>query len=189
MHISTYLAITLRRLSGEDWSQRIFPHLSGNYLVRYQACVREEHWRELWDLLLKPFNAQRSEYRRIHNTHRAPDIFFGVKAKTCQPEAMPIPDVGKSEKDMSTDASEGKREDDTTIASDGKPDDSSDSKRDDSSDGIPLPGAPEWLEFWNHTEIPTQRTFIEFASNLSQTLPRRSTSEPDLSRLVDGKDS
>jgi hypothetical protein len=169
MQLSTYLALAMKRLTGKDWSQRILPHMSGNYLVRYQAAVREEHWRELWDVLMKPFNEQRSEYRRQHATHRAPDMFFGAKARICQPEKAPDATPDACEQDASTAASEGKQEDEA-------------------SDGIPLPGAAEWLEFWQQTEIPSQRTFIEFASHLSETgMPRRSASQPDLSRLVDSK--
>jgi hypothetical protein len=166
MHLSTYLALAMKRLTGKDWSQRILPHMSGNYLVRYQAAVREEHWRELWDVLMKPFNEQRSEYRRKNDTHRAPDMFFGVKARTCQPEKTP-----DAEPDVST------------VASDGK-------ESDEASDGIPLPRAAEWLEYWQQTAIPTQRTFIEFASHISETgMPRRSPSAPDLSRLADDKEA
>ena len=65
--------------------------MSGNYLVRYQAVVREEHWRLLWDFLMKPFNEQRSEYRRIHETHRAPDLFFGTKARIRQLDKIANP--------------------------------------------------------------------------------------------------
>lgn len=192
MHLSTYLAIAMKRLTGEDWSPRIFPHVSGNYLVRYQAVVREEHWRELWDHLLKPFAEQRSEYRRVHHTHRAPDLFFGVKAKACQPEGTPEESAGLGlapEREATPVASDGKRSerDDTTTASDERRSDTHDAT---SSDGIPLPGAAEWLEFWQHTEIPQQRTFIEFASHLQTSLPRRSNSQPDLSRLrTDNSDS
>jgi hypothetical protein len=175
MHLATYLAIAMRRLTGEDWSQKILPHMSGNYLVRYQAVVREEHWRLLWDFLMKPFNEQRSEYRRIHETHRAPDLFFGTKAKTCAPERKPDAGQRGGEQDASTTASDGgKREDDgsgSEAASGG---------------GLPLSGPAEWLEFWATAEIPQQRTFVEFASHLSQTgLPPRSKSEPDLTRLVE----
>jgi hypothetical protein len=113
---------------------------------------------------MKPFNEQRSEYRRKLDTHRAPDMFFGAKARTCQPEKVP-------------DAVPGGEQDASTAASDGKQDD-------ETSDGIPLPGAAEWLEFWQDTEIPTQRTFIEFASHLGQTGMPRSSSAPDLTRSL-----
>jgi hypothetical protein len=69
------------QLQGEDWSDRIFTKLNGQILVRYQAAVREDHWRKLWEALLKPFAAQRTAYRGVYRTRRAPDLFFGVNAR------------------------------------------------------------------------------------------------------------
>jgi hypothetical protein len=85
MHFAMWLAMAMNRLTGEDWSMRAVPYLNCTYLVRYQACIHEEDWRRVWDVLLKPFGQQRTVYRRVRKSSRAPDIFFGVKAKQCEP--------------------------------------------------------------------------------------------------------
>jgi 8-oxo-dGTP pyrophosphatase MutT (NUDIX family) len=42
MHFASYLAMAMNRLTGEDWSLRVLPYLSSNYLVRYQAAIKDK---------------------------------------------------------------------------------------------------------------------------------------------------
>merc|ERR1711939_829097 len=54
-------------------------------------------------------------------------------------------------------------------------------EREESVDGINLPGPAEWLEYWQRTEVPQDRTFIAFAEHLHERQSlRRSNSSPDL---------
>lgn len=170
LHLATYLAIAMKRLTGEDWSMRIQPHLRGNYLVRYQAVVPEDHWRDVWDALMKPFAAQRTEYRKQNGGNKAPELFFGVKARAIEDDPFEEMDMNDDDSTVATDESGTKR---AVTKGDGAIT---------GSDGVPLPSAADWLEHWRHSEIPHQRTFVDFAMHLNQTeLLQRSSSSPDLS--------
>jgi hypothetical protein len=176
LHLAAYLVVCMQRLSGrgEDWSDRISMSLNGEILVRYQAAVREKDWRQLWDGLIKPFGAQRTAYRGVYRTTKAPDLFFGVNAKysvrksesvrvATPPESIANPP--ESTTDNSSERDTGNAPTSTSL----------------SSDGIPLPTAADWLEFWHEHEIPIRRTFIEFASDFGEVaVPPRSNSSPDL---------
>jgi hypothetical protein len=177
LHLATYLATCMRRFSGVDWSDRIASHLNDQPLVFYHAAVKEDHWRELWDTMMKPFAEQRTLYRRIHKTKKAPELFFGVK-----------PRIASRELDVSTAGSTSQ----TGHASSGDAGASAATTGPsvwETEEGLRLPGAEAWLEFWRHTDIPTNRTFVDFAQSLTESVfPRRSTSSPDLSNLVVSED-
>jgi hypothetical protein len=158
--LSSYLIDLMFRLGQGDWSGRIMQELKGNKLVRYQALVQESFWRKLWDTLLKPFAAQRTAYRGYYKCRRAPDLLFGVNARF----------VDEMEGTTAEDSTENGH--DTEM-----------------HEGVPLPAAAEWLEFWSQQDFPQRWTFIEFASNLSEVnLPPRSRSFPDLSRPAASED-
>jgi hypothetical protein len=160
-HFAHYLVLLMRLLRQEDWSDRILPHMKGESLVRYQAAVREKEWRKLWEALLKPFAEQRVAYRGVHKCRKAPDVYFGVNARF----------VHKN--DIASDESSGREHGRTATVKD--------PELSDLKDGIPLPSAAEWLDFWSNQDIPQRRTFIEFASSLGNLpLPPRSNSFPDL---------
>jgi hypothetical protein len=163
MHLGMYLIHFMRHLRQQDWSDRILSHIDGKGLVRYQAAVPEQDWRELWDALLKPFQAQRTAYRGSYRTKKAPELFFGVIARFSPIESTPPPSTPSTEDQPSLESSTSPP-----------------------SSGIQMPeDAAEWLEFWGHQDLPQQRTFIEFASNLDQAaFGRRSASAPDLSLPV-----
>jgi hypothetical protein len=182
----------MRLLHGQDWSARIWQHLDDENLVRYQAAVREEDWRTLWDTLLKPFAAMRLVYRGTYKCRKAPDVFFGVNARFVQrtdrtSDGSTEPDHGN---DRTSDESiePSHRHDlisDESIEPSHGNDRSSDQSTERSpsgpSDGVPLPNATEWLDWWSEQDIPQQRTFVEFASDLgSLPLLPRSNSLPDL---------
>jgi hypothetical protein len=185
MHFSTYLAITMERLTGQNWSRKILPHLHGTYLVRYQAVVKQEDWRQLWDALLKPFGEQRVSYRRIHKTSKAPDIFFGAAAKPCAPSEVP--------EDFRCDMDDSKSDENTSVGNSrvgntspenttsGSAHSSDSGKRKENSEGIVLPRAGAWLEFWQNQKIPQHNTFIQFAERMGESgFLRRVQSSPDL---------
>lgn len=141
----------MERLRQQDWSSRILMRLDGKALAPYQAAVLEEHWRELWESLLKPFAAQRTAYRGAYKTKRAPDLFFGVLAR--------FPTRAEAGEDATT----------TAPSSESGP----------GNGGIPLPAAAEWLEFWSRQNLPQQRTFIDFAAAGAEfQRQRRSESAP-----------
>jgi hypothetical protein len=158
-------------LEHEDWSGRVVQELKGKQLVRYQAAVQERYWRRLWDILLKPFAAQRTAYRGYHKAKKAPDLFFGVNARFA-------------------DVTEGTTiEGSTTNGHDTELGQSSSAEDAEMNEGVPLPAAAEWLDFWSQQDFPQRWTFIEFASNLGEVnLPRRSRSFPDLSRPAASED-
>jgi hypothetical protein len=192
MPFATYLAITMERLTKEDWSGKILPHLRNVYLVRYQAVIQQRDWQKLWDTLMKPFGEQRTTYRKRHRCSVSPDIYFGVEAKPCEASEIPSDAVlhenDTSElpirEDLST--SSGTNHDDisytgsrsTTTATS-----SNERRRMEASDGIALPKATEWLEYWQATEIPQTRTFVDFADHVNvqnKQLLRRVVSSPSI---------
>jgi hypothetical protein len=191
MHFAMYLAMAMTRLTGKDWSTRVLPYLNGSYLVRYQAALKEEDWREVWDTLLKPFTQQRTIYRRFRKSARAPDIFFGVKAKLCDPSDLEDGDPSNYAPSATGTATSGPEvqvtpegtaltsEDEVTpdITPDVTTDDGSESTK---SVGIGLPRAAVWLDYWQNAEIPQYNTFVDFAAELDETgfFPR-SNSMPD----------
>jgi hypothetical protein len=156
-----YLVQCMWLLYQQDWTARILPHIEGKNLARYQAAVREEDWRTLWDALLKPFAEMRLVYRGVYKCRRAPDLFFGVNARfvhTNYPTA-----------------------DESTVLGHRSALPERDPELSDLNDGVHLPTAAEWLDFWSHQDIPQRRTFIEFASDLGRLpLLPRSNSVPDL---------
>jgi hypothetical protein len=194
MPFATYLAITMERLTKEDWSSRILPHLRSVYLVRYQAVIRQSDWQKLWDTLLKPFGEQRLAYRKRLKCSVSPDIFFGVEAKPLE-DAAEIPDVAPSEV-HETDRAESPQ--DRSFSTCGNLDDLSNSGASntgsrattaatstsmagdiqsteqrrattpDTTDGFLLPKATDWLEYWQATEIPQHRTFVDFADHVNE---------------------
>jgi hypothetical protein len=163
LHLSAYLIKCMSNLQQGDWSDRISMQLNGDILVRYQAAVREDAWRTLWESLLKPFGAQRTAYRGVYRTQKAPDLFFGVNAKFSRRRER-TPDITTDNSSEIDNAKAG-------TSNSSEP----------TNEGIPLPAAATWLEYWSHNDIPTRRTFIEFASDLGHAaLPPRSNSSPDL---------
>jgi hypothetical protein len=207
MHFSIYLAMTMERLTGENWSRRILPHIRNTYLVRYQAAVHQEDWRKVWDTLLKPFGEQQTMYRKHYRTKTAPEILFGVEAKPCEPpeqqdnesrdaqhgetcshpEIPEIPEIKspqQSHEDPSNANTSSTSATSATSARDSASDANSSSDRRGSIDGIPLPGAAAWLEFWERTEIPEHNTFVDFAADVDVSgFFRRVQSAPDLANL------
>lgn len=172
MPVSTYLAMVMKVVLNENWAFKVLPHLNGVYLVRYQAAVREQDWRKLWDALSKPFAAMRTTYRRHYRVNKAPDMFFGVTAKSINDRVTETLEDPQNENGEEQDGSQEATEASTEKAA--------------SSDGVPFSGAADWLEFWGAAEIPQQRTFVDFAIPQSDAdAPRRSTSLPDLTRLSD----
>jgi hypothetical protein len=164
LHLATYLVTCMSRLNLGDWSDRITMELNGEILVRYQAAVREKDWHKLWEDLMKPFATQRTAYRGVYRTQKAPDLFFGVSAKITN-------NSRKSETPTEVLTDNSSERDNARV-----PPSSS------SNEGIPLPTAADWVDYWHQQNIPTRRTFIEFASDLGQAaLPPRSNSSPDLS--------
>jgi hypothetical protein len=164
IQLSDYLVQCMLLLKQEDWSGRIVQGIRGETLPRYQAAVEERYWRLLWDNLLKPFARQRAAYRGHYHCNKAPDMFFGVNARFVDAETSTttdgLLDNGQSEVPM-----EGS------------------STRPEMNEGVPLPAAAEWLDFWSQHTFPQRWTFIEFASNLGEvTRLSRSRSFPDLTR-------
>jgi hypothetical protein len=192
-----YLRMLVVKLKGEDWGFRIQDSLNNQHLVSYQAAVAEEDWREVWDALLKPFTEQRTAYRRYYKTKKAPEIFFGVQAKLHDPALSETTTTSRTRGSTrgTADSVDGN---DSTEADPNAPVATDDSASGPSAcvsglpsveevDGIVLPSAIDWLEFWGEAgrEIPRQRTFVNFASNLNESaFPRRSFSDPDLSRSL-----
>jgi hypothetical protein len=173
LHLANYLVLCMSRLQNGDWSDRISMYLNDETLVRYQAVVREKDWRTLWEALLKPFGMQRTAYRGVYKTQKAPDLFFGVNARFSKR------DTDRTDSTIDTRSTT----DNSSEHGNGKGPLSNYSEPRQSIEGIPLPTATEWLEFWGRHEIPTRRTFIEFASDIgTATTPTRSNSSPDLSR-------
>jgi hypothetical protein len=120
--------------------------------------VEEKYWRELWDVLLKPFNEQRTAYRRVTRCARAPDLFFGAKPRPCESEE---PKADQTESATATHSP-------------------SSTPESHSDNGIALPEAAQWMEYWATAEIPTHRTFVDFAEHLSDRRFPRCNSCPDL---------
>jgi hypothetical protein len=207
LHFAKYLVMTLEVLTGKSWSTRIFPNLHNVVLARYQAAVDQEDWREIWDTLLKPFGEQRTVYRRINRVSRgtAPDIFFGVEAKPaedspldspspdidsddrtddkrCEPHSTAISRVTAVDSDTLSPATSAPSDRTRTSSKERVPERiGTESGGTESNDGFRLPRASEWIEFWQNTEIPQQRTFVDFAQhvNASEFL-RRARSAPQL---------
>jgi hypothetical protein len=153
-------------LKQEDWSGRIMQVLNGKNLPRYQAAVKEGYWGSLWENMLKPFTSQRNAYRGYYKCKKAPDLWFGVNGRFVDVEEGTATD-GLSHN------SQGEVPIEKAVAST------------ELNEGVPLPAAAEWLEFWSQHTFPQQRTFIEFASNLGEiTLPPRSSSLSDLTRTT-----
>jgi hypothetical protein len=178
--------------------------------VRYQAVVKQEDWRRVWDTLLKPFNEQQVVYKKHYRTRAAPEILFGVEAKLCEPSQVPAglgfeaPSYGdqmpcdasardgfqamgasdSSHLDESRETSSPKDKpgsseisDSTTIDDSNK----SEEQRPESDEGILLPGASKWLEFWQNTDIPEHNTFVDFAERIGESgFLRRVQSAPAL---------
>ena len=171
----------------EDWSDRISSNLNGVTLMRYQAVVKENAWRKLWDALLKPVEVMRTVYRGIYKHRKAPDILFGTNARF-HTDAKDTSSSNTPEK-----SSEHGR--DREVDVDETTDELSQSVQ--GNVGIPCLSAAEWLDYWSHQEIPQRRTFIDlnddFGSNTAQiTSPgqmTRSTSLPDLLRTTDSNDA
>lgn len=176
IHFAMYLAMAMTRLTGRDWSMRVLPYLNGSYVVRYQAVLREEDWREVWDTLLKPFTQQRTVYRRFRKSARAPDIFFGVKAKLCEPGDLEDVDPANYAPSLTNTGTEEGGEGVTT------PDMSSsaDGSEQTSSVGVGLPRAAVWLDYWQNAEIPQYNTFVDFATEVDEKGFPRSNSMPDV---------
>jgi hypothetical protein len=204
MHFSIYLAMTMERLTGENWSRRILPHIRNTYLVRYQAAVSQEDWRKVWDTLLKPFGEQQATYKKHHKTKIAPEILFGVEARPCEDTEQRDHARSDSSNRTGTPESTSPRVEDprrsdvhsnsntvsnsTTTASARA--DSSEVGHTDSSDGIPLPRAAAWLEFWESAEIPEHNTFVDFAGHVDESgFFRRVSSAPDLQDLENDDDA
>jgi hypothetical protein len=201
LRFDTYLAITLERLTGKSWSHRISQHLHDVKLVNYQAVVKQEDWRELWDTLMKPFGEQRMAYRHIHRVPAGPDIYFGVEAKPSFAPENQKP--GKTELTESTgDQADASLErvdltscNEETTASSGSARSSSPEInpsgpfKDQQGDGIQLPKAADWLDFWQNTGIPQQRTFVDFAQHVNEREFRRTMSLPDLANHEDFEES
>jgi hypothetical protein len=187
--LSIYLVQCLLLLEQEDWSGRVVQELKGKQLVRYQAAVQERYWRRLWDILLKPFAAQRTAYRGYHKAKKAPDLFFGVNARFADVVTEGTTIEG-STTNGHDDVTEGTTiEGSTTNGHDTELGQSSSAEDAEMNEGVPLPAAAEWLEFWSQQDFPQRWTFIEFASNLGEVnLPRRSRSFPDLSRPAASED-
>jgi hypothetical protein len=212
MHFAKYLVTAMGELTNKSWSTRIFPNLRNVVLVRYQAVVNQEDWREIWDTLLKPFGEQRIMYRRLYKVTTAPDMFFGVEAKPCEQSALRDNDSNERTDDptpksrMPTAGSDPLLPGTSTSPSDTVPPATSassdrtrtppnergsssmrmmsigtESNETESTEGFLLPRASEWIEFWQNTEIPQQRTFVDFAQhvNASEFL-RRARSAPQL---------
>jgi hypothetical protein len=159
-------------LEHEDWSGRVVQELKGKQLVRYQAAVQERYWRRLWDILLKPFAAQRTAYRGYHKAKKAPDLFFGVNARFADVVTEGTTIEGSTTNGYDTELGQSSSAEDAEM-----------------NEGVPLPAAAEWLDFWSQQDFPQRWTFIEFASNLGEVnLPRRSRSFPDLNRPAASED-
>jgi hypothetical protein len=181
-HFANYLRLFIVRVKGEEWGHRIQDHLNNQPLVSYQAAVTEEDWRAVWDALLKPFTEQRTAYRRHYRTKKAPEIFFGVQAKLHDPGLSESGGRACGSIDEADTEAPGSRDDSIS-----GPSAANSGRSIDEVDGIVLPSAADWLEFWGQEgrQIPRQRTFVNFASNLSDSaFPRRSFSDPDLSRTL-----
>jgi hypothetical protein len=198
MHFAAYLATAMEEMTKKSWSTRIFPNLRDVVLVRYQAVVNQEDWREIWDTMLKPFGEQRIMYRRLYRVTTAPDMFFGVEAKPCEQSALEsrmsiadsdtlppatsvipsdtLPPGTLTPSDRTQTPSNERGSDSTRMRGNG-----TESNGTESNDGFLLPRASEWIEFWQNTAIPQQRTFVDFAKhvNASEFL-RRARSAPQL---------
>jgi hypothetical protein len=183
---ATYLAMIMETLTGDNWKERILPHLRNVFLVRYQAVVKQEDWREIWDTLLKPWGEQREAYNRIQRlSHKGrhkppPDMFFGV-------EALPMERSNPSESNERSDPSRECRTPDSPnpegegASSNAAADAAEAGQRTRRGDGIPLPGAAAWLEFWQNTDIPHQNTFVDFVTHVNESgFLRRVSSSPDV---------
>jgi hypothetical protein len=176
VHFATYLAMAMERLTGEDWSHRILPHLHNTFLVRYQAVIKQEDFQFMWETMLKPFGEQRVCYRRFHKSSKAPDIYFGVEAKPCDPSDMPDDGTGdcKDENMSTTNTTSG-------YTTSGSAPTSESGRQKESTDGIILPKASVWLDFWQSADIPQNNTFVDFAETVNESgFLRRVHSSPDL---------
>jgi hypothetical protein len=197
LHFATYLAMTMSRLRGENWTQRILPHIRNNYLVRYQAAIKQEDWKMVWDTLLKPFGEQQIAYRKHYKTKTAPEMFFGVEAKPCEPSEQRDHEQRDREQRVESHSTISKStnavsaeypstesistRDSSVAARTDSPDVSESDQRKEGDDGIFLPGAAEWMDFWQTTEIPEHNTFIDFAAQVDESgFLRRVRSAPDL---------
>jgi hypothetical protein len=183
IHFAMYLALAMTRLSGEDWSARILPYLNGNSLVRYQAALRLQDWREVWDTLLKPFGRQRAVYLRLRKSARAPDIFFGVQAKLREPVDLEDGDDANcnasTTKTQATPAGTTSSSEDEVAFPDFATDDGFESSGSDSLRGIGV-GSTIFSDYWQNAEIPQSNTFINFPPQADErgSFPR-SNSMPD----------
>jgi hypothetical protein len=213
LNFSDYLMKTMEILTGKGWSTRIFPNLRDIKLVRYQAAVNQDDWREIWDTLLKPFEQQRFIYRQVYKTKTAPDIYFGVEAKPAEESPLDSGDdtVQRTEllataippvRNLSSDTlpstaslapshryrTTSKEQVLESIGTErnGTGSNGTESNGTESNDGFRLPRAVEWLEFWKDTEIPQQRTFVDFAEHVNRSeYLRRARSAPQLLHRTD----
>jgi hypothetical protein len=186
LRFDAYLAIAMERLTGKSWADRISPHLRGVYLAKYQAVVKQKDWRELWDVLLKPFGEQRMQYRTVHGNAKGPDIFFGVEAKPLVAQEEELANTEPSQRastsiDATTSSLDMNSNNTPRTASSPSPEINS-------GDGLQLPNAAYWLDFWQNTGIPQQRTFVDFAHHVNASEFRRTKSLPDLADLANRED-
>jgi hypothetical protein len=186
VHFATYLAMAMERLTGEEWAHRVLPHLNNTSLVRYQAVIKQEDFARMWATLLKPFGEQRVCYRRVHKSSKAPDIYFGVEAKPCDP----VEDDSTADKESVANTSSAGGN--TALTSGSAPTSerttSESGQIKESNDGIALPKASTWLDFWQSADIPQYNTFVDFAETVNESgFLRRTHSSPDLA-VADGSD-
>jgi hypothetical protein len=187
IHLAAYLVRLMWFLHQGDWSDRISADLNGRTLLRYQAVVKANAWRKLWDALLKPLEVMRAAYRGVYKCRKAPDLFFGVDPRYYTGTNATSSSYSGEK------SSENRREREIDV------DETADelSQIVQGNVGIPCLSAAEWLEYWSHQEIPQRRTFIDlsddFASNTAQMTSTgqmtRSTSLPDLFRTTDSNDA
>jgi hypothetical protein len=171
--LASYIIELMMLLRQEDWSGRVVQELDGKRLARYQAAVQERFWRILWDALLKPFTAQRTAYRGYNKCRKAPDLLFGTNARCVDEDTVESYIEDSMENGHGTEPAQERSAANVEM-----------------NEGVVLPAAAEWLEFWSQQHFPQRWTFIEFASNLGEvSLPPRSRSSPDLSLAASEDDT
>lgn len=80
--LSEYLMTLVCSVTSEDDPARrcrVQQHVQGRPLLVYQAAIPADDWRLVFDAVLKPFQQQRSAYRKLRGGTGAPEIFFGVE--------------------------------------------------------------------------------------------------------------